>query len=96
MTPTTSKNSTMLASKLTVPLFLVGSLLSAALGAGAVAGVARDKLDATVVKTERLDTVREQQTLELQEVKLRLGLVEKNQDRQNAALERIEQKLGTR
>lgn len=79
----------MMASKISLSLTLVGTLLTAALGAGATYGATSAKVNEVVERVNVLErdhaTVRE-----------RLGRMETALDYQNDALKRIEQRLGTK
>lgn len=80
---------TMDITKLRLPLLLVIGALSGAVPAVGVASVARDRLDRTVTDVERLKAERESHALRLQAIEIELRGMGK-------ALDRIEQKLGTK
>ncbi len=75
--------------QITLPLALVISLISSAVGAGSVAAVAKAKLDETAEDVAHLKAERETHALRLQAIEMELRYV-------TAALVRIERKLGTR
>lgn len=75
---------------------LIGSIASAGMGAYGSNLLTKDatnrnSADIVTLKEERVD-----HALELREIQTRLTVIDKRQDRQDGALDRIEERLGTK